>query len=247
MALADFVRELAPYAKAASGATGLAPEVILAQWGLETGWGSSKLFREGKNLAGIKATTSWIGPTVGEYRAYPSLAAAVRDYVAVMQKPYYEQVRKAHDPYSQAAALGQSPWAEDPEYGTKLVQMVPTVQEALRSVSAGENWRQKVFPAPDKTLTEEEFERQGGSVWGSLSEEERRVIEEDLYSPGTGTGLDWMRPVRYILRWVIILAVGLAAMYSLAQAFAPEVEAVVGAAGEAARMGAKVITKGRSK
>ncbi len=224
--VSEFVREVAPYAYQASRETGLFPEVIISQWAVETGWGTSRLFREAKNPAGIKATTSWIGPTAGEYRAYPTMLAATVDYIRTVLSPLYSRVRAQKDPYSQAAALGASPWAEDPAYGTKLVSVLPKVQEALRSVS--------VLPYPlnlkgtEGLMTEEELRRRGyggGSVWETLSPEEKRMVEEDLYQPG----FSWLSPVRYVLRWVLIIAAGAAALYAFGQAFAPEVQAAAGA------------------
>jgi hypothetical protein len=126
-----------PYAAIAEEKTGVSRELILTQWGLETGWGSSQAFKKGLNLAGIKNTTSWTGGSVGSYRAYTSLEESVQDYARVMGLDYYTQVRAAGNPYSQAAALDESPWAEDPNYGVKLRSILPKVSAILNRSLAG--------------------------------------------------------------------------------------------------------------
>lgn len=133
----NFIRTMFPYAVIAEEKTGVSRELILSQWGLETGWGSSQAFKKGLNLAGIKKTPSWTGGSVGSYRAYTSLEESVNDYARVLGLDYYSKVRAAGNPYSQAAALGDSPWAEDPNYGVKLRSLIPKVSAILNRSLAG--------------------------------------------------------------------------------------------------------------
>jgi len=58
MTPAEFIKKYSPYAKAAERSTGVPFEFIIAQSGLETGWGNST---PGNMFFGIKATKNWKG------------------------------------------------------------------------------------------------------------------------------------------------------------------------------------------
>lgn len=190
--VANFVHMMAPYAYEVSRLTGVFPEVIISQWALETGWGTSDVFRQAKNLAGIKATASWTGLTIGPYRAYPSLSQAAQDYARVLNLNLYANVRAQREPYSQAVALGASPWAEDPRYGAKILSILPRVQGILYSMGSTTLSGSSIysFTLPSSvpsgysalgSMTEERLRRQTESVWGTLSPEEKQmVVEENL-------------------------------------------------------------------
>ena len=95
---------MAPAAGAASAQTGVLPSVILAQWGLETAWGSSRAWTVQHNPAGI----GWNGSS---YYTYASDAAGVAGWVQTIRLPLYAPVRAAQGYQAQAIALGYSPWA----------------------------------------------------------------------------------------------------------------------------------------
>lgn len=132
----QWVQQMAPWAQQASEKTGIAPEVILSQWGLETGWGTSSAYKTGLNLAGIKST-GWKGRTTGPYRAYEDLGQSVNDYVRVMHLGYYDQVRAAETVPEQIRKLDESPWAEDLKYGDKLRAIVPGIAASLLRTGTG--------------------------------------------------------------------------------------------------------------
>jgi len=130
-----FIAKYAPIAEAASKQTGIDPRIILAQAGLETGWGKSM---PGNNLFGIKShgapggnvlpTTEVVnGQPVrmrDSFAAYESPEAAGTGYADFMLKnKRYEPVRAAQGLEAQAAALGQSGYATDPTYGTKILEI----------------------------------------------------------------------------------------------------------------------------
>jgi hypothetical protein len=98
-----FLTEMLPEAHAVSVRTGVDVEVLLAQSAVETGWGTSPAFVEGKNPAGISPG--------GELARYPSLAAGCQAWGDVLLEPAYADVRQAASADAQAVALGQSPWA----------------------------------------------------------------------------------------------------------------------------------------
>jgi flagellum-specific peptidoglycan hydrolase FlgJ len=110
----DFFTSMAPYAAKASSATGVPIPVILAQWGLESAYGTSEVYKNNNNLAGIKHVSSSIdsGISPSGYSKYNSLDQFVQDYVRVMSISYYDNVRQAGTVDGAVSALGASPWAE---------------------------------------------------------------------------------------------------------------------------------------
>src|SRR5690606_22104423 len=99
-----FVNRMYPHAQAAQRATGLPAEFIVGQAALESGWGRAEMRhpdgRAAHNLFGIKAGSSWNGPTVDvltteyvdgqprksveKFRAYESYAHAFTDWARLM-------------------------------------------------------------------------------------------------------------------------------------------------------------------
>ncbi|HLY84816.1 MAG TPA: glucosaminidase domain-containing protein [Acidimicrobiales bacterium] len=104
MTVQSFIADVAPDAAIASARTGLPESVILAQWGNETGWGTSDAWLRGHNYAGVSP-----GGSVGYY---PDRASGLAAYISTMMLPYYNSVRSAGtNPTTVAEALGASPWA----------------------------------------------------------------------------------------------------------------------------------------
>jgi len=138
----DFVTSLWPHAQRAATALGVAPEVLLAQAALETGWGQAILShpdgRSSHNLFGIKADGRWQGEQVSVYtteyqdgvlerqraafRAYDSPAASFADYVDFLRSSprYREALVQAADPGAFTSALQRAGYATDPIYARKI-------------------------------------------------------------------------------------------------------------------------------
>ena len=130
-----FAQKLMPLLQSAGQQLGVSPKILLAQAAIETGWGRSVV---GNNLFGIKAGSSWNGPKVtaatheyqnGElvqindaFRAYPSAAASVDDFVALVRgSPRYRAALGAGgDAAGYAPALISGGWATDIGYVGKL-------------------------------------------------------------------------------------------------------------------------------
>jgi Rod binding domain-containing protein len=146
----SFVQQIAPLLQEAGRQLGVSPKLLLAQAALETGWGRSVA---GNNVFGIKAGGSWTGPEVttmtheveagvlvprqASFRAYPTLDAAVQDYVALISNsPRYRAVVGVGN---NAAAYGQAllagGYASDNEYAQKLEAIAagPSVATAFGS------------------------------------------------------------------------------------------------------------------
>ena len=150
----DFVAEVWPHAERAGRRLGVAPEALIAQAALETGWGRHVPRRgDGEpsyNLFGIKAGGSWQGDSVAKptlefedgvarrqterFRAYPDLAAAFDDYANLIAGERYRDARgRAGDTAGFAAALAEAGYATDPRYAEKIerVRDSDTMQRAL--------------------------------------------------------------------------------------------------------------------
>jgi len=143
-----FAATLAPLLQNAAQSLGVSPNVLLAQAALESGWGRSM---PGNNLFGVKAGAGWSGGTVqadthevsaaGEtsqstsFRAYPSLAAAVADYVQLIahNARYRAALGAGNDPLAYGQALVAGGYATDPDYASKLAAVAasPTIAAAL--------------------------------------------------------------------------------------------------------------------
>ncbi|MDE1902716.1 MAG: glucosaminidase domain-containing protein [Alphaproteobacteria bacterium] len=144
----QFAATLAPLLQGAAQSLGVSPNVLLAQAALESGWGRSI---PGNNLFGVKAGAGWNGGTVQAYtheasatgevgettqfRAYPSLAAAVADYVQLIahNARYRAALGAGADPMAYGQALVAGGYATDPDYASKLAAVAgsPTITAAL--------------------------------------------------------------------------------------------------------------------
>ncbi|MCB1962611.1 MAG: flagellar assembly peptidoglycan hydrolase FlgJ [Rhodocyclaceae bacterium] len=150
----SFVRELLPHAQAASRATGIPAEFMIAQAALETGWGKYQLRdangQPSYNLFNIKAGRSWQGGTVSvaateyvdgralsetsRFRAYGSYRESFRDYARLIgTSPRYAEVVGQQDAASFARELQAAGYATDPRYAEKLTRIIngPTLRGAF--------------------------------------------------------------------------------------------------------------------
>lgn len=150
----DFVSQFLPAAVAAGRELGVAPQGLLAQAALESGWGKRDIkLADGStshNLFGIKADKSWQGPVaevttteyvngaptkrVERFRAYESYEAGFQDYVSMMKNsPRYSKLLNMTDPTHYAQGLQQAGYATDPRYAAKLSSLLQG--SLLRSVA----------------------------------------------------------------------------------------------------------------
>ncbi|HHO59175.1 MAG TPA: flagellar assembly peptidoglycan hydrolase FlgJ, partial [Thiotrichales bacterium] len=138
----QFIQSLWPHAQRAAQQLGVAPEIIIAQSALETGWGQKMMTdhsgSNANNLFGIKADERWSGERVSvatlefrdgvaakenaEFRAYRSIGDSVDDYVSFLQNsPRYQQaLDHGGDMTSYLRNLQQAGYATDPAYAEKI-------------------------------------------------------------------------------------------------------------------------------
>jgi hypothetical protein len=104
----SFIAQMQPYAEEAAAATGFNADLILAQWGDETGWGTSEAWTQRFNPAGIGITGTGVA---GDN--YGSVAGGVQAYINFVNNNSRYQAVKAADGSieQQAVALGESGWA----------------------------------------------------------------------------------------------------------------------------------------
>ncbi|MEY4748429.1 MAG: hypothetical protein RIQ60_643 [Pseudomonadota bacterium] len=144
----DFLRSHRAAAEAASQASGIPAEFMLAQAAHETGWGKREIRHadgsSANNLFGIKASGDWTGPVAvstttevidgvahkvqARFRAYATPEASFRDYAALISNsPRYAGVMEAgNDPKAFAQGLQRAGYATDPDYAGKLGRVINT-------------------------------------------------------------------------------------------------------------------------
>jgi len=152
---AEFVGRVMPSIRRAANALGIDPQGMLAQAALETGWGQ-RLPRaadgsSSHNLFGIKAGNEWTGaratadsmevidgvatPRRTAFRAYASVEESINDFANLLKNSprYKDVIAGGGNAAAYIAAMGNSGYATDPDYGNKLNQILgsDTLQSAL--------------------------------------------------------------------------------------------------------------------
>ncbi|WP_334017619.1 glycoside hydrolase family 73 protein [Burkholderia gladioli] len=148
-----FVQQYAPVAAAVGQRIGVSPDVLLGQWGLETGWGKS-VVPGTNNLGNIKgpgvaATDNQTGST-DQYRAYATPAAFGSDFANLITGRYQDALGTGSDAAAYGKALQSGGYAEDPKYASKLsgaVDMVRKFGSAIASALSGSASAAELTPA----------------------------------------------------------------------------------------------------
>ncbi len=143
--VAQFVKQLWPYAQQAASEIGVEPKVLMAQAALETGWGKFVINKsDGQssfNLFNIKADKAWQGEKTIEttlefeqgigkkvqagFRVYDSFQQSFQDYVQFLKNNprYRDALKQTENPESYVKALQQAGYATDPEYAEKIMRL----------------------------------------------------------------------------------------------------------------------------
>lgn len=137
----DFIAAIGPSAQSSAKTTGIPASFTVAQAALESGWGESRLAREGRNVFGIKADPAWTGPTVdmptreyvngawvqqvARWRAYSNWQGSIDDHAAFFRRnSRYARCFECSTGEGWAQAVAQAGYATDPQYAGKLVQIM---------------------------------------------------------------------------------------------------------------------------
>ena len=151
----SFVQRVQPLADEAASQMGVAPDTLIAQAALETGWGQhlplSPNGESSANLFGIKAGSNWrsgtatastveyvdgtAATTAAKFRAYDSTQASAHDLVSLVNgSPRYAAALGAGDDVgAYAAGLQQGGYATDPDYVKKMVATAESLRELRAS------------------------------------------------------------------------------------------------------------------
>lgn len=139
MSVSKFIEQYMPAAIAAGQKLGVAPHVLLGQWGLETGWGKS-VIPGTNNLGNIKdfsgngavAKDNMTG-SVDKYRVYETPEAFAEDYVRLIgtNKRYAGAAGSGADAGRFATVLKNGGYAEDPGYVQKFTKASQMAGDAL--------------------------------------------------------------------------------------------------------------------
>lgn len=128
----NFRKQYQDVAAEAGRSLGVSPDVLLSQWGLETGWGKS-VIKGSNNLGNIKdfsgggvAATDNMTGSKDKYRTYNSPSEFAADYVSLIKRKYPAAVG-ANDPVAFASALKAGGYAEDPNYVKSVAGAYSTI------------------------------------------------------------------------------------------------------------------------
>lgn len=122
-----FTLQYQDVASKAAEQLGVSPTALLAQWGLETGWGKS-IIPGTNNLGnikdfsgkGVEATDSML-KTRAKYRAYKDTSAFADDYVSLIKRRYPGAMgQTTAQGFATALVSGKWRYTEDPDYVQKL-------------------------------------------------------------------------------------------------------------------------------
>lgn len=142
---ARFLQQYGSVADRVSAQTGISRDVLLSQWGLETGWGKS-MIPWTNNLGNIKdfsgrgvsARDNMTGSR-DAYRAYATPDAFGDDYVSLITRRYPGALGAGDDVMRFSSALKAGGYAEDPRYVSKMASIYGSltgVPTAARDIGA---------------------------------------------------------------------------------------------------------------
>ncbi|MGB9858669.1 MAG: glucosaminidase domain-containing protein [Moorellaceae bacterium] len=140
----DFVRRMLPIASQVSEETGLPPSLLLAQWALESGWGTSWLARNAYNFGGIKSYKGYPWGSIGggqPWAKFTSLEDFGRGvaYFYLHNFNYRKLLADARAGASLETLLqdltASGYGGDDPSYGAKVGNILPDVLEGMGKLS----------------------------------------------------------------------------------------------------------------
>lgn len=165
----DFIKAYGKSAYDIGKANGIPYIAIIAQAGIESGWGKSKLTTEANNFFGIKAGGNWSGPvwngrtreensdgssyyTNADFRKYNSPAEGFQGYADfILQNPRYKKALDyPTDPVNYITEIKKAGYATDSQYIATNVKVQKTVDKYI-SEHAELGLQAQKDVVPDKT------------------------------------------------------------------------------------------------
>jgi len=146
----QFASQYAPLAAKVGDELGVSPDLLLSQWGMETGWGKS-VIPGTNNLGnimdfsggGVSAADNYNGRT-DKYRAFATPEDFGTHFVDLIKRKYPDVIGSGNDPVKFAKALQAGGYAEHPEYVSSIVNGVnyfrksPKAMEYLANVTTSD-------------------------------------------------------------------------------------------------------------
>lgn len=174
--VSQFTATYRPLAEKIGQEIGVSPDILLAKFGSETGWGKS-VIPGTNNLGNIKDpsgrgvyATDNMTKSRDAYRVFDTPEDFGTYYTDFIKRSYPKAVGAGSDPMAFAQGLKEGvrgSYAEDPEYGPKIARATNMVTKgntasdagawwsndlpATSSASGGEQWWANDLPAPAKT------------------------------------------------------------------------------------------------
>jgi hypothetical protein len=180
----EFQQSFMPYAQGVSQRTGLDPRMVLAQAALETGWGRSA---PNNNFFGIKSHGQSGGSNLmtqefqdgrmvsmpQSFRGYENPEQSFQGYADfILDNPRYGDVMAQGDLAGQIGAMGQSGYATDPDYASKLASIA---RRFGGDIPAGQQPTISTRNAPD---TPQAVGRDTRSALGLLQNEGNQMAQQ---------------------------------------------------------------------
>ncbi|MDD5247533.1 MAG: glycoside hydrolase family 73 protein [Rhodocyclaceae bacterium] len=148
----DFIDLIGSAAQASAKATGVPASFTVAEAALESGWGSSQLAQQGKNLFGVKADPAWQGDVLtlntreflhgtwvmvpARWRKYADWQSCMDDHADFLhQNSRYAPCFECTTGAVFAQAVAQAGYATDPDYAAKLISIID--QHGLADLDGG--------------------------------------------------------------------------------------------------------------
>ncbi|WNG71743.1 glucosaminidase domain-containing protein [Cupriavidus gilardii] len=175
-----FAQQYAPLAAQVGSRIGVAPDVLLGQWGLETGWGKS-VIPGTNNLGnikdfsgrGVRAVDNMTGSN-DAYRQYATPQAFGEDFAALLSRRYGNALGSGGDATKFAEALKARGYAEDPAYVSKVAGATNLVRKfadmALSAVSGAANAAEPTGRLSDKVKKAREAGYSDDEIFQHLSQ-----------------------------------------------------------------------------
>ncbi|TWK60637.1 phage tail protein [Bacillus licheniformis] len=181
MANTDFIKEIAPDAQRVYKKYDILASLIIAQACLESAWGTSGLVQKGKNLFDIKGTYNgqyvlmWTTEydksgnatkVQARFRKYPSWYESIQDLAKLYvngtswDPNHYKAVVGEKDYKKASAALVKAGYATDPNYATKLNNLIQTYKLTQYDTVGGvpEGPDEPETPIPDPEIPSKEYD-----------------------------------------------------------------------------------------
>ena len=207
----NFINRIAPMAVEDMKQTRVLASLTIAQAILESGWGESKLAREGNNLFGIKKGSAWEGQTIVlnslEWRSYNSWEESILDHSNLLQKDRYSKVIATNDYRVACEEVRIAGYCTEADYSQKVIRLIEQYDLAQFDLigEVGEVSKEEIENEVEQfqelyrvRLNWEDSKSQIGAYY-DLSNAKKKASENDGYKVFNSKG-ELVYPISYLIR-----------------------------------------------